>query len=472
MKKKFLYALSALLFIGVAGCNKIEDFGDTNVNPNAVNDPIPGSLLANAMNAARGISYQVNPGYYAQYFSETQYPSVSVYTLQQVSFTGSYSGSLYDLKNILGLSSSTTNQKNVANILMQYTYWDLTNLFGDLPYSEALMGVEKSTPKYDSQEDIYKGILSTLKTVATSFDGSAIPGDIMMNGSVDAWKRINNSLRLMVALQLSKKYPGAGDYAATEYKAALADAGGVITTNAQNWKITPASGYKSDYWTPYDGRKDLAVSDTFMDLLKSLGDTRTDAFGGASEVPGSTAPSNIGVPYGQTRAIATKFTDDNPTWARVLRGDLRSELAPVYILTAAQVALARAEAANLGWTTDVAATQYAAGITLSFEQWKTPLPAGYLLQPNVALGIGNAQKIATQRYIATYPDGARGWDITRKTGFPVLTPAPDAQNASKTIPNRLAYAIAEYLTNQASVRAAAAALPGGDTQEAKVWWAR
>ena len=76
MKKKFLYVLSTLLFIGVAGCNKIEDFGDTNINPNAVNDPIPGSLLANAMNAARGVSYQAGPGYYAQYFSETQYPGV------------------------------------------------------------------------------------------------------------------------------------------------------------------------------------------------------------------------------------------------------------------------------------------------------------------------------------------------------------------------------------------------------------
>lgn len=472
MKKRFLYILSAMLLTGVAACNKIEDFGNTNVNPNAVNDPIPSSLLANAMNAARGISYQANPGYYAQYFSETQYPGVSVYTLQQLSFTGSYSGSLYDLANIISLNSSTVNQKNVAKILMQYTFWDLTNEFGDIPYSEALQGVEKATPKYDSQEDVYKGILSTLKTVASSFDASAIPGDIMMNGSVDAWKRINNSLRLMVALQLSKKYPGAGEYAATEYKAALADAGGIITTNAQNWKITPANGYKSNYWTTYDGRKDLAVSNTFMNLLASYNDDRADAFGGASEAAGNKLPSRIGVPYGETRVNVTKFTADNPAWARVLRGDLRTELSPVYILTAAQVALGRAEAANLGWTTDVAATQYAAGITLSFEQWGIPLPAGYLAQPSVALGTDNAKKIAIQRYIATFPDGARAWDITRKTGFPVLSIAPDAQNSSKTIPNRYAYATAEYLTNKASVTAAAAALPGGDTQEAKVWWAR
>lgn len=472
MKKKFLYALSALLFIGVAGCNKIEDFGNTNVDPNAVGNPIPSSLLANAMNAARGISFQATPGYYAQYFSETQYPSASAYVLQQVAFTGSYSGSLYDLNNIIGLSSSTVNQKNVAKILMQYTFWDLTNEFGDLPYSEALLGVEKSAPKYDSQENIYKGILSTLKTVSTSFDASAIPGDIMMGGSVAAWKRINNSLRLMVALQLSKKYPGANDYAATEYKAALADAGGVITTNAQNWTIVPAAGYKNNYWSTYDGRKDLAVSNTFMNLLGSLGDTRANALGGASEVPGNNDPSNIGVPYGVTRLQATTFTAANPNWARVLRGEFRTELAPVFILTAAQVALGRAEAANLGWTTDVAATQYAAGITLSFEQWKTPLPAGYLAQADVALGTDNAKKIATQRYIATFPDGSRAWDITRKTGFPVLAIAPDAQNASKTIPNRYAYATAEYVTNKESVTAAAALLPNGDTQESKVWWHR
>lgn len=471
MKKKFLYVLSTLLILG-AGCKKIEDFGNTNIDPNAVSTPTASFLLANAMNAARGISYQAGPGYYAQYFSETQYPGVSVYTLQQLSFTGSYSGSMYDMANIVSLPSATVNQKNVAKILMQYTFWDNTNQFGDIPYSEALMGVDKSTPKYDSQEDIYKGILSTLKTVASSFDASAIPGDIMNNGSVAAWKRINNSLRMMVALQLSKKYPGAGEFAATEFKAALADAGGVITSNAQNWTIVPAAGYKNNYWSTYDGRKDLAVSNTFMDLLASYNDDRADAFGGASEVPGNTAPSRKGVPYGVTRLVVTAYTAANPTWARVLRGDFRTELSPVYILTAAQVALARAEAANLGWTTDVAAVQYAAGITASFAQWGIAMPATYLLQANVALGVNNAQKIATQRYIATFPDGSRAWDITRKTGFPVLTPASDAQNASRAIPNRIAYATAEYLTNKVSVTAAAAALPGGDTQESKVWWAR
>jgi hypothetical protein len=64
----------------------------------------------------------------------------------------------------------------------------------------------------------------------------------------------------------------------------------------------------------------------------------------------------------------------------------------------------------------------------------------------------------------------QGWNIWRKTGFPVLTPAPDAVNSSKQIPRRYTYGQGEYGTNSIEVKAKAAAMPGGDTQDAKVWW--
>jgi hypothetical protein len=102
------------------------------------------------------------------------------------------------------------------------------------------------------------------------------------------------------------------------------------------------------------------------------------------------------------------------------------------------------------------------------------LPAAYKTQAAVALGApgtaSNLGKIAIQEYIASYPDGLRGWDIWRRTGFPVLTPAAAATNASKQIPRRFAYAVGEYTSNKAAIEAAVALLPGGDTQDAKVWW--
>jgi hypothetical protein len=77
-------------------------------------------------------------------------------------------------------------------------------------------------------------------------------------------------------------------------------------------------------------------------------------------------------------------------------------------------------------------------------------------------------KIAVQRYIASYPNGLEGWSIWRKTGFPVLTPAPDAV-ANSTIPRRYTYGQSEYATNDAATKAASEAM-GGDLATTRVWW--
>jgi hypothetical protein len=227
----------------------------------------------------------------------------------------------------------------------------------------------------------------------------------------------------------------------------------------------------------YNGRKDYAESKTMTDLMASLGDNRQAAFGGASEATGNVTTSNVGVPYGLTRAKVTAFTDANPTWARVLRGDFRVESGTVQLVTAAMVTLARASAANLGWTTEITATLYIAGINLSFEQWGLAAPAAtYFTQAGVALGangsVTSTKNIAIQRYIASYPNPVEAWSIWRKTGYPVLTPAPDAVNASKQIPQRFVYSTSEYNTNGESVNAAVGRVSGTYDQDAKVWWAK
>ena len=482
MKKIFIYAFTGLLLVASAGCKKLEDFGQTNVDPNSTTQANPAALLTNTLagaNTTSGLafySYITRAGFYGQYFSETQYPDASNYTLIQDGFVGIYSGALYDLQNIQILNTSN-NMNQVAKILQQYIFWSITDRWGDVPYSQALKGIEFNAPAYDSQESIYKGMIATLTTAVASFDNSAISGDIVYNGDVAAWKRFANSLRMLMSLQLSKRYPGASDYSATQFKAALADAGGYITTNAQNVKITYNTNYKNPLFNEYNGRKDLAESKTMTDLLTTTlgGDARQNAYGGASEVLGSTASSSLGVPYGVTRAVATAFTDGNPTWARVLRGDLRTENSPFVILSAAEVTLARAEAANMGWTAEALPALYLAGITLSHEQWGVSGPsANYLTNANVAIGaagaVGNLKNIATQEYIASYPNGLRAWNIYRRTGFPALVPATAATNATRVIPRRYVYSPTEITTNGASYRAAVAKLTGGDTQDARIWW--
>ncbi|RZK49112.1 MAG: SusD/RagB family nutrient-binding outer membrane lipoprotein [Pedobacter sp.] len=473
MKKKFIYTLSGILIFGAVGCKKFDDFGGTNVDPTAITEANPGALLTNSLAGLGGQAFSTIPGYYSQYFSQSQYPDAMNYSLQQLAFTGVYSGTLNNLQTIINLKVSN-NMTQVATILQQYYFWRVTDQWGDVPYSEALKGIEFNTPKYDTQEEIYKGMIAALTTAANSFDGSAITGDIVFKGDVASWKRTANSMRILMAVQLSKRYPGANDYAATQVKAALADPGGVITTNEQNFKVVyPGGPFRNTIRNGYDGRKDYGESKTMTDLMAELNDPRQNAFGGSSEQPGVNTTSNVGIPYGFDRTTTENFTNNNVTWARVLRGDLRQDTSPMYIITAAQVYLARAEAANLGWTSENLTTMYNTGITLSFQQWGAGTPSAAYLA-GVALGpagAGNNKNIAIQRYIASYPDGITGWNIWRKSGYPVLTPAAAATNSSKQIPRRYAYATSEQTSNKVNNDAAIARLPGGrDTQDARIWW--
>ncbi|HEY0749865.1 MAG TPA: SusD/RagB family nutrient-binding outer membrane lipoprotein, partial [Chitinophagaceae bacterium] len=236
MKKlKYLLFLVAPLAISISSCDKLKDFGDTNVNPGGVTTPIVGALLTNVEAGLGGYAAMTRGGLYAQYFSETQYTDVSLYALPQLNFSGEYAGALMDLQDIINRDISH-NQSVVARILQQYIFWTLTDRWGDVPYSEALKG--NPTPKFDRQEDIYKGMISTLAAAVNDFDNtSIITGDVIYNGDVDSWKRLANSLRMLMSLQLSDRYPGANDYAATEFKAALNDPAGYIATNAQNFQI-------------------------------------------------------------------------------------------------------------------------------------------------------------------------------------------------------------------------------------------
>src|SRR5689334_14812403 len=97
--KKSLLILALPLLATAFSCNKFEDFGDTNVNPGATTDPIVGALLTNVESGIAGFATSTRDGYYAQYFSETQYSDASLYSLPQIEFAGTYTGSLYDLEN-------------------------------------------------------------------------------------------------------------------------------------------------------------------------------------------------------------------------------------------------------------------------------------------------------------------------------------------------------------------------------------
>jgi len=483
MVLKKIFYISFLTIIGiVSGCRWLEDFGNTNINPNTTSTPVTGALLTSVLSNLGSVGYA---GYYCQYFSETSYPSASLYSSNSSSPMDIYSGILYDLQNIINTNSNDAtkvaaedyganeNQIAIARILKAYIFWGITNMWGDVPYSEALK--EDPNVKYDTQESIYKDLIRELTEAVAQFTKSEreIKGDIAYDGDTTKWKMLANSLRMLMALNLSKQYPDASGYAALQFKAALDDPAGSIDNNSDNFMLNYPGG--EVYLNPFYGFNrwnQNGESATLVSLLvDSLGgDMRQFAFG--ADRNGN--PSSFGVPYGRDRAFIDPWCQQHPTYCYVLAPAFRGQAGPFFIINASSVLLARAEAADRGWTTENTSDLYMAGITASFTQWGLSAPdASYYTKPKVALGPAgkNLKQIATQQYLAYYPNGIQGWNTWRRTGWPELSPAPDAINSPKVIPRRFMYGSSDYSLTATGVAEAVARLgSNGNKMDSRVWW--
>src|SRR5690606_14827105 len=119
-----------------------------------------------------------------------------------------------DLKNIQDVVDRTAgnpDQVNIhaaARILRVMIFARLTDLYGDIPYSEAIKGYTegKLLPKYDKQSDIYADFFKELQESVAQFDASkgSFGGDLFYKGNVDQWKKLGNSLRLRLGFRLTK----------------------------------------------------------------------------------------------------------------------------------------------------------------------------------------------------------------------------------------------------------------------------
>jgi Starch-binding associating with outer membrane len=506
---KTLVTMGALATM-FAGCAKIDDFGDTNINPD-VAQPTPAALLTSAESSLPGLAANTRTFLYCQYASETQYTDVSLYSLPQVESGPTYSGPLMDLQVILNLPASNSHYKAIAKILKSYFIWTTTDRWGDVPYSEALLGAANLSPKYDEQLAIYKAMFADLASAVTDLGTASAPvaGDVVYGGNTTKWRKLANTIRMMAALRLSKKLPTIGGMAQVEFNAAATNPAGIITSNADNFAMTHPGGpqgsvFQNPWYGTYLTRDDYAISKTMTDCLAGLGDTRGAAFG---TYPTS-ATTPIGFPYGLTRDLAITFTNSvGNGHGRVLFqtaspdprvvNNKRDEKSPVVIIGASQSLLAWAEGLQIGWATNgVAKDAYEAGVAASFAEWGVTLPATYLttgpanfLTGNGVAAIGQApapwdaipasqnavtntpvKRIQLQRWLATYPNGNEGWAEFRRTGVPDLKPTRFATNAGGQTPRRYVYGVNEYATNGTQLAIAIARLPGGDKQDSKVWW--
>jgi hypothetical protein len=267
-----------------------------------------------------------------------------------------------------------------------------------------------------------------------------------------------------MALRLSKVDPALGK---TEFNKALT--AGIIDANANSFVYKHlAEQANQNYW--YNsfttlGRTWYAVSKPLVDYMQPNDDPRLKIYADKN-----VAGNYVGLAYGLNDAVVVNDYS-------LLGAAVRQQNSPVYLVTYAQALFAKAEAAKLGWIAGgdgIAQTNYVEAIKQSVMQWNnndiSGLPALMAhtdIAYNAASGI---QQIAAQRWVHLFLNGYEAWAEWRRTGFPVLSPAPD--NSGKPIPRREAYPTQERLNNTANYNKVVAEFPygGADDLNTRVWW--
>lgn len=472
--------LSSLFLVGMELFSSCTDkFESMNTNPGAVSEASLKYILPYVQEVGAHLDctpYQRADNLYAQMYCQYFANADAGFASDRYGYNDSWSNEGFwqpyykTLKHMKVAKQTATDKPEEANICQMiritqaYNTAGMTDTFGDIPYSEAGLGETKN--KYDSQESIYEDIFKELtdavnilkenregQTTCTS------DNDLVFGGDIQKWIHFGNSLRLRYALRISYIDPAR---AKEEGEAALAS--GVMTSNEDNAYMTAsATGdwgwghplYMMSLWNGFCMSKTMenilknesTVADPRMTLwfgqtqdyvaAKRNGD---DTYNGDqfSGLPNGMNATEIGLPENNVRKHSVclglqAYPDWNSQTAPSEDVLNITVTLPLKIMTYGEVCLLKAEAALLGWNgAGDAGENYKEGIKASLADERSFLndaslsPTNndetYMTTGKVAWNENDSQeqkleKIATQKWLALYPNGIEAWAECRRTGL-------------------------------------------------------
>lgn len=498
-----------VLLLVTSGCTK--DFEAINTNPNDVDwkKNHPDLLLTSAI---EGLSDQIHDVWlgheigscWVQHMAKVQYTDEDRYIVRNevVNSVWSflYSGPGVEIQRIIEIAEkdSIDNYKGVALVLKCYLFSVLTDLYGDIPYSEAFKIDSTLTPKYDSQESIYLDLISKLNDANTLLDpnNEGIKGDILFNNSISKWKKFANSLRLRLLLRMSDRL----DYQSfvkNEFKNMLVDNPAdypIFGDNSDNAALRYLGAYPNNnpLNETYKTRDDHRLSKTLVDrMYQSVNhdhpDWRIVAYANTPEAGGYW----VGLPNGLTSAQAAMYLGNGTKMTSKI-GDyfIRPESEGM-LMSYAELCFILAEAVERGFISGSTVTSqqyYERGITASYYQFQEPItsltpvyypsiPANtgidtylsdFLTRGGAWDAVDPLKKIVEQKWVAMFDQGLQAWFEWRRTNIPQLVPAEDGLNDGK-IPVRIRYSSEEYSRNGTQLKEAVDR-QGVDDLNTRVWW--
>lgn len=505
MKRKLVYVVAVLATISSSmSCSK---FDDINTNPDAtvnVNSAMLATniILRNLKFQGRDAKAYLSDNAMAKYVA---YANETIMSSQYNALGATDFGPMTMLPNIESMleyakgSVMENSYKGLAKFSRAYMFYDITMKVGDIPYSGTGKGKNgEITVKYDTQEEVLKGILDELKEAdaffanGVKFDGDPTP----FAGDPAKWRRATNAFALKVLLSLSKK----SESSSLNVKQRFADIvnGGFI--------LTPTTGYLGlNYSTtnphPLSGTNNLftsrtIVSSLLIDHLKMYDDRRLFYYAepAAAKIATGLLQSDTAAYVGAN--VADDYDDLtynhsknaysllNARYLAEMTGDAR------LIMSYAEQQLILAEARVLGWiTTGTAKDYYESGVksalafimaTKSNYAHGVPITQAYIdgyFTGEAALKAQSAdqlKQIRMQLYFLNFMQNPTSvyYDY-RRTGYPVfpINPATSLNiNKTNAVPVRWLYPSSEGNYNRANLEEALQRQYEGVDEINKVMW--
>ncbi len=473
----------------LASCE--QELKNINVNPNSLETPDPTTLLSNTIVSEfynnANVVWTLGNGY-DQYmtFSQSYYNQGTRYSpITNEPYWIPLYESARDANTLYSLGQTQNNPllEAVALTLRSYAFAQLTELWGDIPFKEALQGAKGIyTPRYDSQQTVYmdpeQGVLPSLQradSLLKANPNGLISGDMLYNSSTSSWRRFINALRLRYLLRISSKKDVSAEMQSIVNEGMIlqdaSQSAALLLPNTlpYNWvSLTERSG---DFDVKY-------MNSTLYNVFSATGDTAriSTYFAPTSNASASGFSfSNYG-----GMPIVVDATSDQANSSSLFNNSYRDgsnkNLLKARVITYAEQEFILAEAALKEIITGSAATYYNNGVIGAYAEigLDPGMAAAYLTHPGVAFdnsSTANAMKeIITQKWLVNIDNGFEGWIEYRRTGYPAFDTGGAANLNGGAIPSRFLYPTSEATINATNYNAEIQKMGGKEITTYKAWW--
>jgi len=454
MKFRNLYRKILMAFLGIAVMISC-DYDDVNRDPTKPGgDNVPLVAIVPAMQTQThrnivsevgryaGIIIQQWQGFDAQQLEYTSYV-IGESEPDAVWNLGFYTGGMRDAADIIERATVTNalNTRGIAKIYMAINLGLVTNAWGAVPYSEAFLGQENLSPKYDDQEEIYASLQTLLSEAIDDLnanDPSGIQGDLL-NGTNQQWVSAAHSLKARFYIEQTSVNPNAAQLALDELDMAVSSNSEQLNFQFEN---TQNGGHPLALFG-LQRINTIIIDDFFVNLM--TGDPRMDLY--MTEVDGG-------------NFLFFQADNSNLFWAQLD--------SPSPVMSYSETKFIEAEALERTGGDGSDALEEAIRANMSYLGISAPEIDAYLGTIS-EIGI---QTIIIEKYKAMYGQvPMQVWNDYRRTGFPDLVPNPNGANPlnpSGIVPRRLLYTISQRLSNPDEYRAAIDA-QGGHLLDDDIW---